>query len=453
MRKAMTLDDANQALRLNEPVGPDHEFYTDFGGMRGEFEERFVYKALAVRTQGGQLVYNPSAHSLNKSFVFLGGMRGTGKTSELLHYEKNLNSPACFFVVFCRLDLDLNLKDMEYMDILILQLEKLAARLKAEEILVNEGVIASMYEWFSQQTTELRDYNKAEAQVSMGGGLKKDGLLSSLLGLFAELKFSMTAGTERTNSLRRVFKNNFAHFSNRFNEFVGEAALAIRAANKGQDILFIVDGLEKTHNADTRRRIVIDESSKIREINANTLFILPIELMKERLFLRQLTEFVTSFPNLKVQDRQGNDRPEVLDRLVEFVYKRLSPNLFADNEQDALVKEVVRYSGGNPRELLRILSYAALNADEQLGKIDRKALGKGLKKLANETAAFLTGPQLDKLRELYQNPQTPYDSIMDKLIEDVVVYEYNDGTDRRVNPILKLTDIYQQRVLQYQPPS
>lgn len=453
MHKATTLEDVQQALRLNEPVNPDHDFYTNFTGMRGEFEERFVYKALAVRVQNGQYSYHLPADLRNKSFVFLGGMRGTGKTSELFHYEKNLDNPSCFLVIFCSLDLELNLSDMEYMDILILQLEKLAARLKKEDIHVDEEVIQSMYEWFYQQTIEIRDYRKAEGQIQVGGGMKKEGLLSTLLGLFAELKGSLSAGTDRTSSLRRVLRNNFAYFSNRFNEFIEEAARAVRAAGKGQDILFIVDGLEKTRNSSTRRRIVIDESSRIREIRANTLFILPIELMKERQFLRQLTEFVTSFPNIKIQDRQRNDLPGPMARLVEFVYKRIDPALFADNEQDTLVRDVVRYSGGNPRELLRILYYANLMADEQLGLIDRKALDKGLKKLANETTAFLTGPQFDKLRELRENPQIPYDDILDKLIEDVIVYEYNDGTDKRVNPVIELADIYQQRVLQYQQPN
>ena len=84
MKKATKLEEIDQALRLNEPVGPDHKFYTDFSGMRGEFEEKIVYRSLNVSTLGGHFKYDYKANAGNKTLVFLGGMRGTGKTSELL---------------------------------------------------------------------------------------------------------------------------------------------------------------------------------------------------------------------------------------------------------------------------------------------------------------------------------------------------------------------------------
>lgn len=451
MRKATHADEIDQALRLNEPVGPDHEFYTDFSGMRGAFEEKVIYRALNVKTQDGRFTYNADVNLGNKSLIFLGGMRGTGKTSELFRYERNLHNPGCFFVIFCRLDEDLNLNDMEYMDVLILQLEKLTAKLQENGIEANKGALESMYKWFDEQTKEYRNTLKGEAGVSAGAGLKKEGLLSQLLGLFAEVKASVTAGTERSTSVRRVLKNNFTPFKDKFNEFVEEATLAIRAANKGRDILFIVDGLEKTLTADIRKRLVIDESNKIRQIKANTLFILPVELMKERQQLRQLTEFVPPFPNIKIQDREGRDQEAALEKLQEFVYKRIDQSLFADNDDHQLVRKAIRYSGGNPRELLRILSYANYFIDESFGKIDLKALDRGLQKLANETTEYLTTEDLDKLLELHKNNETgdktPYDPIMDKLIEDVIIYEYNDGTYKRVNPVVELSEIYQQRVI------
>jgi len=406
---------------------------------------------LNVKVLDNHFTYNAEVNSGNKSLVFLGGMRGTGKTSELFRYERNLHNPECFFVIFCRLDEDLNLNDMEYMDVLILQLEKLTAKLQENGIEADKGALESMYKWFDEQTKEYRNTLKGEAGLSAGAGLKKDGLLSQLLGLFAEVKASVTAGTERSTSVRRVLKNNFTPFKDKFNEFIEEATLAVRNANKGRDILFIVDGLEKTLTADIRKRLVIDESNKIRQIRGNTLFILPVELMKERQQLRQLTEFVTAFPNIKIQDRKGKDQKESMEKLLEFVYKRIDPSLFADNEKDQLVYEVIRYSGGNPRELLRILSYANFVMNEQLGKIDHNALQRGLKKLANETTEYLTPDDLPKLIELHENNQknlqTPYDPIMDKLIEDVIIYEYNDGNFKRVNPVVELSEIYQQRVI------
>jgi len=450
MRKAYKLEEIDQALRLNEPVGPDHEFHTDFSGMRGEFEEKIVYRSLNVSTAGGKFRYNYSTNESNKSLIFLGGMRGTGKTSELMGYAQKLSGPACFFVVFCRLDEDLNLNDMEYMDILILQLEKLTARLHEEKIKVNEGALESLGKWFDQQIVEINRSIKGEIGLEVGAGLEKEGIWAKLLGIFAELKASVFASTGRTTSVRTVLKKNFLPFKEKFNEFVAEASLAVRKAGKAQDILFVVDGLEKTMTPEIRRAIVIDESSYIRLIQANTIFILPIELMKERQRLRQLTEFVSTFPNIKIQERGGADMPKAVARLTEFVYRRIDSSLFGDNENDELVKTMVRHCGGNPRELLRIVSYANFHADEEKGKLDKAALDKGLRKLSRETAQYLSAKDFEKLKELKTNNEkgldTDYDDTIDDLLEKVIIYEYNDGTYKRVNPVVELSAIYQQRV-------
>ncbi len=450
MRKAIQFDEIDQALRLNEPVGPDHEFHTDFSGMRGEFEEKVIYRSLNVSTAGGKFSYNHVKNANNKSLVFLGGMRGTGKTSELLGYAQKLSLPDCFFVVYCSLDIDLNLSDMEYMDILILQLEKLTKRLHEEKIKVNQGALKSLGKWFEEQITEINRGIKGEASLEIGAGLEKEGIWAKLLGIFAELKASVNASTERTTSVRSVLKKNFVPFKHKFNEFVAESALAIRKAKKGKDILFVVDGLEKTLTPDIRRKIVIEESSRIRLIEANTIFVLPIELMKERQTLRQLTEFVCSFPNIKTRHRNGEELSAAINKMVEFIYRRIDPSLFDDNADDGLVKKMVHFSGGNPRELLRIVAYANYFADEEKGKIDRAAFNKGIQKLARETTAYLTVKDFAKLKELKGNNDkmliTPYDETIDRLLEQVIIYEYNDGTNKLVNPIVELSEIYQHYV-------
>jgi hypothetical protein len=336
------------------------------------------------------------------------------------------------------------------MDILILQLEKLTAKLHVEKINVNEGALKSLGKWFDEQIVEINRGIKGEIGLEVGAGLERQGIWTKLLGIFAELKASVNASTERTTSVRTVLKKNFNPFKEKFNEFVAEASLAVRKAGKAQDILFIVDGLEKTLTPQIRRAIVIDESSRIRLIKANMIFILPIELMKERQSLRQLTEFVSNFPNIKIQERSGQDLPKAIDRMAEFVYRRIDKSLFDDNDNDALVKDMVRYCGGNSRELLRIIAYAYYVADEDKGKIDRNAVDKGLRKLARETAEYLKAEDFEKLKELKANNEkgaiTPYDDTIDDLLEKVIIYEYNDGSYKRVNPVVELSEIYQQRV-------
>jgi hypothetical protein len=62
----------------------------------------------------------------------------------------------------------------------------------------------------------------------------------------------------------------------------------------------------------------------------------------------------------------------------------------------------------------------------------------------------LTKQDFDKLKELSEYNKrgevTPYDEIIDGLLEKVIVYEYNDGTFKKVNPVVELSEIYQQSV-------
>ena len=70
--------------------------------------------------------------------------------------------------------------------------------------------------------------------------------------------------------------------------------------------MFVVDGLEKTMSANVRRKIVIDESNRIRQIKANTIFTLPIELMRDRNKLIMFST-VVCFPFIKLIEQ--NETP------------------------------------------------------------------------------------------------------------------------------------------------
>jgi hypothetical protein len=210
--------------------------------------------------------------------------------------------------------------------------------------------------------------------------------------------------------------------------------------------LFIVDGLEKTLSAETRYKVIVNEQNRLQKIKAYTLYTLPIELMKERQQLNQFSN-VEAFPFVKLLERSGERNPLAFERFEEFVYKRIDAALF---ETNTIVNEAIYFSGGSPRELLRILELAAFYADEEKGKIDKKALDKALQRLADQTAQYLTEPMFTKLKEIksnnLQNLDTPFDKEIQEMLEKILVMEYNSGSYKRVNPILELSNLYKQRV-------
>jgi len=445
MEQAKSLDEIDQAVQFNTPIDPDHPFFTNFEGLRGTFEEAIVYKCLNVKRKDSNFTFDYKVNSSNKTLLFLGGMRGSGKTSELAKYAKHLHTPSCFFCVTCNIDDELDMDNVEYMDILIFQLEKLASRLKESKIKISEAALKSLNAWFEERITEIITTIKGEAGLLVGFSSEKS-LLSQVLGLFGELKVGVSGTKERATKIRSNFKNRFNDFALKFNEFVEEANSALRKESKGQEVLFIIDGLEKTLSLETRRKILLEESNRIRQIHTYTIFTLPIELMKER---QRLTQFsrVESFPFVKLLDQGGKQVETAFLKFKEFIGKRVDKTLF---ESDGIIEEIIQLSGGSPRELLRILETTAFYADETKGKIDVEALNKAKYRLASQTSQHLTEEQLNKLKELKENNEkglsTPYDDVIQELLEQIIVMEYNDGNNKRVNPLVKISKIYGERV-------
>jgi hypothetical protein len=69
-KKASSINEIDQAVQFNEPIDPDHDFFTDFSGLRGEFEDKIVYKNLNVRKVQDEFTFNPAINGSNKTILF-----------------------------------------------------------------------------------------------------------------------------------------------------------------------------------------------------------------------------------------------------------------------------------------------------------------------------------------------------------------------------------------------
>jgi hypothetical protein len=449
MKKATRLAEIDSAVNKFTPVTPDHPFYVDFKDLRGDFQERKVMKILNVETtKTGDYIFDYRPNQANKTLLFLAGMRGSGKTSELAKYAKLLNSPGCFFVVTCNVDEELDMDNVQYMDILIFQLEKLLSLSGKAGLTLDNSILESMQKWFEDRVKEINTSLKGEgsAEIEMDSAQTFPGLFARLLGITAKLKLGLSGSRERAETIRTNFKNRFIDFSLKFNTFIEQTNEQLRRQKLGQEVLFIVDGLEKTMSADTRRRIILDESNRIRQIKANTIFTLPIELMKEEPRIRNFSEIIT-FPFIKVKERDGTTVAPAMDKLREFVFNRIDFKLFDD---PATIDLAIEHSGGSPRQLLGIIGHANWRTDDSGGKITRKNMDDAIDELGNKIARYLEPEDFILLKELKTeliagNP-IGFNTKIQGLLEKEVIFEYNDGTYKCVNPLLERSKLYMHHV-------
>ena len=442
-KKAVTLSEVDNAVRLDVPITPDHEFYTDFSDVRGDFEDRMIYKTLNVNPK--TFVFNQEINKTNKVILVLAGMRGSGKTTELAKIADKLNNKDCCLCVTCNLDEGLDMNDREYMDILIFQLERLFKEIEKRKVNLDNDILASLYAWFGERVKEVNKVIKKEGGFEVEVKAETPGLLS-FLGITAKLKANLAGSKENADKIRTTFKNNFTDFALKFNQFIEHVNIKLRKANIAQEVLFIVDGLEKTATTDIRKKIILDETNRIRQIRVNTLFTLPIELVSQRQRLISFSQ-VVSFPFVKIRERNNTIVEEAISRFTEFVFRRIDEALFDSIET---VRTAILHGGGSPRELLRILEYANMYADDETNKIYRKDMDKAIKKLAAETSQYVSNKDLEKLKILKkaneQEMPVAFDEEWQDLLEKLIVLEYNDGTYKRVNPIVEASELYKQYV-------
>lgn len=442
-KKATSLVEVDNAVRFNVPIPADHEFFTDFSDVRGDFEDRMIYKTLNVNPKTFE--YNRIVNQENKVLLFLAGMRGSGKTSELAKISKKLHNNKCFFCVVCNLDSGLDSDKMEYMDILIFQLERLFEEVEAKGLLLDKDIIDSMHQWFEERVNEVNKAIKKEGgfEIEVKAGTPT---ILSFLGITAKLKANLAGSSENATKIRTTFQNNFKVFAMKFNEFVEQVNIILRNRGMAQELLFIVDGLEKTATTDIRKKVVDELSDRISHIRVNTIFTLPLELMPQT---QKLIKFstVVSFPFVKLKERNGDLVEKAIQRFEEFIYKRIDASLF-DNQDT--VRKAVMYGGGSPRELLRVLEYANMFADEDENKIYLKDLDKGISKLAAQSAQYISAEDFATLKQLKEandeGKAIAVNEAWQDLFEKLIIMEYNDGSYKRVNPVIEESLLYKQYV-------
>lgn len=417
MNKANTFYEIQDAVAFNNPIDEKNEFYTDFSGFRKGFNEKKIFKYLNI---------NPTTKECNKISqtlkLFLSGHRGTGKTTELLKLKNEIDETTCFFSVFCDLsDEELDVNNIDFIDIIILILEKLTKTLDDKKIDIPKANIEPFYDWYKQRITEINNQTDESASIEVEGKVGID--LFSLFSLVSKTKGKLSGSNSTKETIRKVFKNKFSDFSLKFNEFILDIKDYLLKNGISKDLLFIIDGFEKIGSLEDRKKILIDNSNKFVEIKANMIITLPIELFSEVSRLKEFASHI-SFPLITLDNNSK-------ERFKEFIYKRIDKNLF-DSEQT--VEKIIYYGAGSPRETLKIISNAYIQAEGEI--IDLKSIQDAQKSISEELMKYLDEKEISLLKQIYTKTKIPFSDELAKLLIKKVLLDYEDGLEREINPIL-----------------
>jgi len=441
MNSALRYTDIDFAVKSEIPVTPQDDFYVDLSDVRGYFKDELIYQSLGVHSRTFKYM---EENPFQKHWIFLSGNIGAGKTTQINKWIENLNNSDCFLCIFVEIDRGLDMNNIEYTDVVIYQFQKLFQKLyelkiSLDDIFVNL-MVSQLFNSFKEIENQLLGVYQPHLLVDINNGMQ------ILHKLFIQLRTVITSSVQKSVILRNHIKTKFEFYAQIFNTILEAINHHLRKQHLARELFFVIDGFERTVSGELRRKIFMEEYQRISQIKVNTLFTLPIELMKDTRKLKTFGDVYT-FPCIKLYERNGKPIESSYRKLEELLFRRVDKTLF---DSQTTIREAIFYSGGSPRELLRIIENATFFIDPKKGIIDNSALKLSIKKLAAVASRFITEldiQMLKKLKELNKNeiPVINLDE-MQELLEKMIVFEYEDGTHKRVNPLVEISNIYKYHV-------
>lgn len=412
----LSIWDAKNNLTYDQPLEPGDDKFVDLAPARGEFNLQRLYSQLNVDNQGN--LHKPPL----KQYILFTGHRGCGKSTELLRIADHLHDPKRYYVVHldCLETLDIN--NLKYSDVLLALAAALLKKLETQHGISMEQVHLSRLEnWYKERVVTHSKLRSMEAELK--AGIKTKTGLPWLVELFAELTNKISIGSTYRDELREVVRNNFTEFSDSFNQLIRAAEDKVRAQHLGERILFTVDGTDRLDSEDAHK-FFIEDVHQLTQIQSLFIYCAPINLLRASNQLNASFGQTIRVPMLKVRDRDNQAIEANYATVRKLVYHRVPDYLFDDVDT---LNYLIQYSGGHPRDLLRLLNIAIANQDNEL--IDRLAAERAVKELASDYRRIINSEEYERLVAIDNTPDAPdefTDEISNTMLYNLILLEYND---------------------------
>lgn len=369
-RKVRTSEDAVDAFDMRNALSPDDPRFVDIGTARG----------FQLATRLGRLTRGGAERPMRALLV---GHRGTGKSTELRAAAATLTST--HFVRVCDFSTRLDVDDVAVEDLLLVLMEELLGLCQEHGLALSPGPLEEFRDW--GVTIVATDTSSRSAEAEVGGGVDTTAtptLVGSVLGLVGKLTATFKLSKERRREVRRELEPRLGDLAETIRTISKQAMAMAAAANKS--ILVLADGLDlmrfrEAGDAPAPYEVLLTfQTHFIDAFRCHLLLVAPVGLLvqgrPEQFWL------VERMPNLPVWRRDGTLDENVQKLLMDVVAARASiHDLFKGGEGD--VAFCVRMSGGNIRDLLRLVGNAAMNTyaeriDSDDLKKEARSMGAGL---------------------------------------------------------------------------
>jgi hypothetical protein len=309
----------------------------------------------------------------------------------------------------------------------------LLERLHGDGFVLGAEALEPLQGWFGNvvETKATTKELSAELKTVAEGG----GGIPGLIKLLATFTAAFKTGSSQKSEWRREIRNDFTSLALAFNTLIRLAEAQLARKGRAEQLLFLIDGTDKMRGEDTQQFFVQD-AEQLLAIKTLVIYTAPLHLKYDGRLGGKLDADIV-LPMMKLYERDGRPFEAGWRTMRRLLLLRADRCLFAS---DAEVDRLVEYSGGHPRELLRLLKLCCEVADDQ---IDASVVQTAIQKLAADYRYFLKPADYALLKTIDSNPvDGGNDEQAQELLHRLALLQYNDGTWRRSHPVVRTLEGY-----------
>ena len=417
-----------QKIEYEEALSDQDPRYVDSQEARGS-EKTFTRLA---RKFGWDPASNAFFAPYEKHILFFGHI-GIGKTTELRRYALQLNASRRFYVVEVDVLAKLDRNNLQYTEVLMAMAETLLERLHGDGFVLGAEALEPLQRWFGNvvETQATTKELSAELKTVAEGG----GGIPGLIKLLATFTAAFKTGSSQKSEWRREIRNDFTSLALAFNTLIRLAEDQLARQGRAEQLLFLIDGTDKMRGEDTQQFFVQD-AEQLLAIKTLVIYTAPLHLKYDGRLGGKLDADIV-LPMIKLYERDGGRFEAGWSTMRRLLLLRADRCLFAS---EAEVDRLVEYSGGHPRELLRLLKLCCELAED---RIDASVVQTAIEKLAADYRYFLKPADYALLKTIDSNPvDGGNDEQAQQLLHRLALLQYNDGTWRRSHPVVRTLEGY-----------
>ncbi len=321
--------------------------------------------------RGGEITASIARALLNASPArpvckLLSGHKGSGKTVELMHLKQELEKDGKFTVIHWLADETIDLMAVDFPDLLIGLVAKIAKDLQTRfSIKLKPGYFATLPE-------RLKGFLGSEVSITDAE------FETGFARITAALKQSPTVRAK----VRAVLDPESQTLLDAANEILRQAKTELRAKGRSDNLVLLVDDLDKggwerhpTAGMTTGQFLFVNRYAQLSGLESHVIYTLPLELAYGSIAgtLQSRYGQIPVIPMVEVRKRPPDQSVHQLgvDRMRTVVQRRLATvgildpiEAFADGTMDMLIHA----SGGEPRQLMHLVSDALLHGSLPIQK-------------------------------------------------------------------------------------